>query len=135
MMKRKSILFSAFSKLSAGNCSDYEIIENFKSSPCLFPFQLEYIDSYLIWQHPEPLYRKEKTMSIQIANANKVGKNIRRICLEKQMSYYMLAKNAGMPLTTLMHIVDGSSKNPGIYTIERLCDVLHISLIDVMKEI
>lgn len=74
-------------------------------------------------------------MSIQIANANKVGKNIRRICLEKQMSYYMLAKNAGMPLTTLMHIVDGSSKNPGIYTIERLCDVLHISLIDVMKEI
>ena len=113
------------------------IFQNKKTSspPCLFPFQLEYIDSYLIWQHPKPLYRKEKTMSIQIANANKVGKNIRRICLEKQMSYYMLAKNAGMPLTTLMHIVDGSSKNPGIYTIERLCDVLHISLIDVMKEI
>ena len=74
-------------------------------------------------------------MSIQIANANKVGNNISRICYERKMSYYMLAKNVGMPLTTLMHIVDGTSRNPGIYTIERICGVLQISIIDVMKEV
>ena len=74
-------------------------------------------------------------MSIQIANANKVGSNISRSCYERKMSYYMLAKNVGMPLTTLMHIVDGTSRNPGIYTIERICGVLQISIVDVMKEV
>ncbi|MBQ8626357.1 MAG: helix-turn-helix transcriptional regulator, partial [Agathobacter sp.] len=46
----------------------------------------------------------------------------------KGMSYYTLSYRSTVPLTTLLHILDGSTKNPGILTIIKLCDGLGISL-------
>jgi hypothetical protein len=44
------------------------------------------------------------------------------------MSYYALSYKAAVPMTTLMHIVDKSTVNPGVLTISKLCDGLEITL-------
>lgn len=56
------------------------------------------------------------------------------LCNEKNYSYYTLAFRAGMSLNTLMHIMDGSSKNPGIFTIYRICSGLEISLTEFFDD-
>lgn len=33
-----------------------------------------------------------------------------------------------MTLTTLMHIIDGTSKNPGVFTIAKICDGFGMTL-------
>ena len=55
---------------------------------------------------------------------------IKDLCREKNMSYYMLSYRSTVPLTTLLHILDGSTKNPGIFTILKLCNGLGISIIE-----
>ena len=44
------------------------------------------------------------------------------------MSYYALSYESAVPMTTLMHIVDKTTLNPGVLTIGKLCDGLGISL-------
>lgn len=46
------------------------------------------------------------------------------------MSYYALSYESAVPITTLMHIVDKTTKNPGVLTIGKLCDGLGITLKD-----
>lgn len=53
---------------------------------------------------------------------------INNLCKEKQMSYYALSYNSSVPMTTLMHIMDKSTKNPGIITIGKLCDGFGITI-------
>lgn len=65
---------------------------------------------------------------------NKIGENIERICREKSLSYYELSRNAKVPLTTILHIVDGSTKNPGIYTVVKLYSYLEIPM-ETLREI
>lgn len=55
---------------------------------------------------------------------------INKLCKEKGISYYSLAYKSTVPLTTLLHIIDGSTRNPGIFTIIKLCDGLEITLKD-----
>lgn len=55
---------------------------------------------------------------------------INYFCKEKGMSYYSLSYKSTVPLTTLLHIVDGSTKNPGIFTIIKICDGLGMTLKD-----
>ena len=57
-----------------------------------------------------------------------LAKRIVGLCKEKGLSYYNLSYKAGIPLSTLMHLVNGTVKNPGIYTIARLCGGLKITL-------
>ena len=57
-----------------------------------------------------------------------LAKRINILCKKKGMSYYTLSYRSTVPLTTLLHILDGSTKNPGILTIIKLCDGLGISL-------
>lgn len=59
---------------------------------------------------------------------------INMLCNEKNYSYYTLAYKAGMSLTTLMHIMDGSSKNPGIFTIFKICNGLEVSLMEFFDD-
>lgn len=66
---------------------------------------------------------------------NKIGIWLAEACRERNLTYYSLARNAGVPLTTLMHIVDGSTKNPGIYTVLRLCDALELSVVELIDEL
>ena len=61
----------------------------------------------------------------------KVLKNrIDELCREQKLTYYTLSYKASIPLSTLMHIINGESKNPGIITIIKVCDGLGISLRD-----
>ena len=53
---------------------------------------------------------------------------INNLCKEKNMSYYTLSYRSTVPLTTLMHIMDKSTLNPGIITLEKLCDGFGITI-------
>lgn len=53
---------------------------------------------------------------------------IDQLCNEKDMTYYNLSYKATIPLTTLIHIMDGSTKNPGVFTIMKICDGLGVSM-------
>ena len=46
----------------------------------------------------------------------------------QRLTYYKLASRSAIPLTTLMHIVNGSTKNPGIFTIIKICSGLNITV-------
>ncbi len=53
---------------------------------------------------------------------------INNLCKEKRMTYYALSYASAVPLTTLMHIVDKSTVNPGVLTIGKLCEGFGITL-------
>ena len=53
---------------------------------------------------------------------------IDNLCKERNMSYYMLSYNSTVPLTTLMHIMNKSTLNPGIITISKICDGFGITM-------
>ena len=50
------------------------------------------------------------------------------LCNERNLAFYALAISAGVHPTTMKRIMNGSSKNPGIVTIKKLCDGLDMSL-------
>ena len=53
---------------------------------------------------------------------------INNLCKEKRMTYYALSYASAVPMTTLLHIVDKSTANPGILTMGKLCDGFGITL-------
>ena len=53
---------------------------------------------------------------------------IDELCEEREMSYYVLSYKASIPMSTMVHIMDGTSKNPGIFTIMKICDGLRVTL-------
>lgn len=59
---------------------------------------------------------------------NRLVHRIEELCRQKGITYYALAYRSAVPLTTLMHIIDGTTKNPGFYTILKLCEGFGISL-------
>ena len=59
-----------------------------------------------------------------------ISKRIKDLCWEADMSYYHLSYKSAVPITTLMHIIDCSTKNPGIFTIMKICNGFGITLIE-----
>lgn len=59
-----------------------------------------------------------------------LSERISELCRLRGISHYALAYKSSVPLTTLMHIIDCSTKNPGLFTISKLCSGLEISLKD-----
>ena len=57
-----------------------------------------------------------------------VAIRIKEICKDKNITMYYLSAHSGVPHTTLIDIMNGTTKNPGICTIKKLCDALEISL-------
>ncbi len=53
---------------------------------------------------------------------------INNLCKQKRMTYYALSYKSAVPMTTLIHIVDKSTVNPGVLTIGKLCDGFGITL-------
>ena len=52
------------------------------------------------------------------------------LCAERRLSFNALARLSAVPPTTVKNILNGSSRNPGIVTIKKLCDGLDITLIE-----
>lgn len=59
-----------------------------------------------------------------------LANRINDLCKKQGISYYTLSYKSAVPLTTLLHIVDGSTKNPGVLTIIKICEGLEISVRD-----
>ena len=57
-----------------------------------------------------------------------ISKRIEYYCNLHKMSYYKLSYQSTVPLTTLMHIIDGSTKNPGIFTMIKICNGFGITI-------
>lgn len=54
-------------------------------------------------------------------------KQINELCNEKNYDYITLSRKSGVPLSTILNIIKGNSKNPGIYTILKLCNGFEIT--------
>lgn len=57
-----------------------------------------------------------------------VSLRILQLCEERHMAVNALARKSAVPPSTLKNIINGTSKNPGIVTIKKICDGLNISL-------
>ncbi len=57
-------------------------------------------------------------------------KRIESLCKKKGYTMYQLAYESAVPLNTLMHILNGRTQNPGMFTVIKICDGLKISLKD-----
>lgn len=53
---------------------------------------------------------------------------IDQLCKERDTTQYELAYRASMAESSLNHIMKGSSKNPTVYNIMKICDGLDITL-------
>lgn len=61
---------------------------------------------------------------------DKIATRVRELATEKNLTYYELSYKSAVPLTTLNHIVNGSTKNPGIITLMKICNGFGITIID-----
>ena len=59
-----------------------------------------------------------------------VVKRILQLCAQRNLSINGLARISGVHPSTVKGIMNGSSQNPGIVTIKKLCDGMEISLIE-----
>lgn len=53
-------------------------------------------------------------------------------CNIRDWDYGKLSWVSGVPLTTLMHIMDGTVKNPGIFTVMKLCKGFGITMDELL---
>ncbi len=53
---------------------------------------------------------------------------INNLCKKKRMTYYALSVRSEVPMTTLMHIVEKSTVNPGVLTMGKICQGFGITL-------
>lgn len=63
---------------------------------------------------------------------NSIGERIIYLCEKKDITLYQLAVNAMMPMTTLNNITRGRTTNPGIYTVDKICEGLGMTMFDFL---
>lgn len=56
-----------------------------------------------------------------------VARRIKQLCLEKGIAVNALANQCGMPPTTIYSMLNAKSQNPGIVSIQKICDGLGIT--------
>lgn len=59
-----------------------------------------------------------------------INHRIIELCQEQDLSFSALGRSSGLPATTIKNILNGDSKNPGIVTIQKICNGFGISLIE-----
>lgn len=57
-----------------------------------------------------------------------VAERIKELCKERKMAVNALANAAGIPPSTVYSMLNIKSQNPGIVTIQKICDGLDLSL-------
>ena len=57
-----------------------------------------------------------------------VARRIQALCVQRNIAVNALANQSGIPPTTVYSMLNEKSKNPGIVTIQKLCDGLNISV-------
>ena len=59
-----------------------------------------------------------------------VAARIDEICLERNLTVNALANQAGMSPSTIYSMRNAKSMNPGVISIQKMCDALEISMRD-----
>lgn len=57
-----------------------------------------------------------------------LSQRIQYYCRLRRFSYYKLALCSAVPINTVMHIVNGATRNPGVFTLAKLCSGLGVTL-------
>lgn len=57
-----------------------------------------------------------------------LSKRIQYYCKLRRMSYYKLSRLSAVPMNTMLHIVNGVTKNPGVFTIAKICSGLNVTM-------
>ncbi len=57
-----------------------------------------------------------------------VARRIQALCLERGLAVNALANLCGVPPSTIYSMLNEKSKNPGVISIQKLCDGLEISV-------
>lgn len=57
-----------------------------------------------------------------------VALRIQALCAERDMAINALAYRAGIPSSTIYSMLNTKSKNPGVVSIQKICDGLGISV-------
>lgn len=57
-----------------------------------------------------------------------LSRRIQYYCKLRRMSYYQLSRRAGVPMSTVQHIIKCMTKNPGIFTLIKICNGLGVSI-------
>lgn len=57
-----------------------------------------------------------------------VAERIIELCRQNDLTVNGLATVSAVPPSTVKNIINGTSKNPGVVTLKKLCDGLNISL-------
>ena len=60
-----------------------------------------------------------------------IKNRILELCAQQNLSINGLARASKLPATTVKNILNGDSQNPGIITIQKICNGLNITLIDL----
>ena len=63
-----------------------------------------------------------------------VAKRIQTLCAERGMTVNALANKCGIEPSTIYSMLGAKSKNPGVITIQKLCDGLEISVKDFFND-
>lgn len=53
-----------------------------------------------------------------------LSERISFLCEQRGLSYYVLAYRSTVPITTIMNIVNCITKNPGVFTLIKICEGL-----------
>ena len=57
-----------------------------------------------------------------------VGKRMIQLCGQRNMVINSLANSAGISPSTIYSMLNGKSQNPGVVTLQKICDGLEITL-------
>ncbi len=59
---------------------------------------------------------------------NAVTQRIQNLCAERDLAANGLANLCGVPASTIYSMLNAKSQNPGVVTIQKICDGLEISV-------
>ena len=57
-----------------------------------------------------------------------VARRIQALCAQRNMTVNALANRCGVPPTTIYSMLGSKSRNPGVVSVQKICDGLGISL-------
>lgn len=57
-----------------------------------------------------------------------VARRIQTLCSERNMAINALANRCGIPPSTIYSMLNAKSQNPGVVSIQKICDGLEISV-------
>jgi transcriptional regulator with XRE-family HTH domain len=71
-------------------------------------------------------YTTQVRCNVIMGHFDVVGR-IKELCVAKDISFYKLSKDGGVPQSTLTNMFNRGT-TPSVYTIEKICDTLGITL-------